>query len=258
MWRRAPFAGPVVFEGNEAAGADTAAQPAPAVAARRVDPWRVAFFGLLCIGVAVAAVWVLFGSRLLVVRHVQVTATPLVPAAEIREAAAVRLGVPLADVNTNAIARRVEQIDPVASARVTKSWPDTIVITVRDRTPALAVASAGKYELIDGAGVTVRLAPRKPAGMPLLIAPPAVLRGSPAVRAAVGVLGELPSRLRKQVRSVTAPAADAVTLRLAGGITVRWGGTGQAALKAAELAVLMRKHAIYYDVSDPNTAVTAG
>jgi cell division protein FtsQ len=258
MRRQAPSAGPAVFDGNVATGSGSAAGPDQAVVRQQPDPWRIAFFGLLCVGIAAVAVWTLFGSRLLVVRHVQVTGTPLVSATQVRRAAAIRLGVPLADVNTGAIARRIERIDAVATAQVSRSWPDTIVITVRDRTPALAVASGGKYELIDGAGVTVRLVSRKPAGMPLLTAPPAVLRGSPAIGAAVGVLRELPSWLRGQVRSVTASPADGVTLRLADGITVRWGGTGQAALKAAELAELMRTHATYYDVSDPSTAVTAG
>ena len=49
--------------------------------------------------------------------------------------------------------------------------------------------------------------------------------------------------------SVTAPDPDQVTLRLAGGITVLWGGTDRAAAKAAELTVLMRAHMHYYDVS---------
>jgi len=40
-----------------------------------------------------------------------------------------------------------------------------------------------------------------------------------------------------------------VTLRLAGGVTVLWGDTGRAGIKARELAVLMRSHLRYYDVS---------
>jgi len=39
---------------------------------------------------------------------------------------------------------------------------------------------------------------------------------------------------------------------------VLWGGAGQSARKAAELSVLLRTHARYYDVSDPGTAVTQG
>ena len=51
------------------------------------------------------------------------------------------------------------------------------------------------------------------------------------------------------MKSVTAPHPDQVTLRLAGGVTVLWGDTGRAGIKARELAVLMRPHMRYYDVS---------
>jgi cell division protein FtsQ len=258
MRRHTAAAEPPVFEGNEGAGATAARQSARLPARRRADPWRTGFFALLAVGIAAAAIWVLLGSRLLVVRHVQVTGNWRVPVAEVRRAAADALGTPLADVNTAAIAARVEQLNAVASAQVSRSWPDTLVIKVWRRIPVLAVASAGRYELIDGTGTTVRWVTRKPAGMPLLATPPAVLRGSPAIRAAASVLAELPSWLRSEVRSVVAPASDAVTLRLAGRITVLWGGTGQARLKAAELQKLMRTHARYYQVSDPSTAVTQG
>ena len=56
--------------------------------------------------------------------------------------------------------------------------------------------------------------------------------------------------------SVTAPSPDQVTLQLRSGVTVVWGGPGDAAAKARELAILMRTHARYYDVSSPATAVT--
>ncbi len=226
--------------------------------ARRRDPWRAGFYGLLAIAVAAAVGWALFGPSLLVVRHVLVTGNRLVTAEQVRAAAAIVPGTPLAEVNTGAVAHRVEQLDPVASAQVSRSWPDTIVISIRQRIPALAVACTGGYELIDGAGVTVRTAARKPASMPLLIAPPAVLRGNPAVRAAVLVLGELPGWLRRLVSSVSAPTADTVTLLLTDRLTIRWGAPGQAVRKAAELRALLGQHARYYEVSDPSTAVTQG
>jgi hypothetical protein len=57
---------------------------------------------------------------------------------------------------------------------------------------------------------------------------------------------------------VAAGSAATVTLDLRGGITVLWGGTDRPAPKAAELAILMRTRAAYYDLSDPGTAVTGG
>ncbi len=157
---------------------------------------RTAFFGVLILAILAGAAWALLGSSLLVVRHVRVTGNRLVPAAQVRSAAGIRAGQPLAHVNTAAAARRVEGIPAVLSATVGRSWPDTIVITVRERTAQLAVPAAGGYDLVDEYGVTVRWASRKPAGMPLLSPAPAVLRGNPDVRAAALVLRQLPGALR--------------------------------------------------------------
>jgi cell division protein FtsQ len=212
----------------------------------------------LALTIVAVVVWALLGSSLLVVRHVRVTGGGgLVPAAAVRSAARIPLGLPLARVDGAAAARRVERLAPVLSARVSRSFPDTVVIAVRQRTPALAVGVASGYALVDSAGVTVTVVGSPPAGLPLLTTPPPVLPGSPAVRDAAAVVQGLPAQLRARVRSVSASAAS-VTLQLSGGITVRWGGPAQGAQKAAELDRLLSTRARYYDVSDPATVVTHG
>jgi hypothetical protein len=70
------------------------------------------------------------------------------------------------------------------------------------------------------------------------------------------VLDGLPGPVRGRVTGVTTPAADAVALRLRGGITIEWGGPGGAAAKAREAAALLRTGARYIDVSSPSVAVT--
>jgi cell division protein FtsQ len=227
----------------------------------RRAPWKAAFFTLMAAAIVAGAIWALLGSSLLVVRSVQVTGNHLVPRAEVLQAAAIKPGTPLARLNTAAIARRVERITQVQTARVSRHWPDAVVITVRERTPALAVASVGGYALIDKFGVVVRSVARRPGGMVLLASSAsalASLRGSPAVMAAVTVLQQLPEPIRALVRAVAARSAATVTLDLRGGITVLWGGTDRPGPKAAELAILMRTRAVYYDLSDPGTAVTGG
>lgn len=214
------------------------------------------FFAGLAVAILAVVAWALLGTSLLVVRQVRVTGGgTLVTAAAVREAARIPLGTPLARVDTAAAARRVERLAPVSSARVTRSFPDTVVISVRLRIPALAVPAPGGYALLDSHGVAVTSVASPPVGIPLLSAPPAVLRGNPAVRSAALVVLKLPAQLRDRVRSVAAQASS-VTLRLTGGITVVWGGPGQSAQKAAELTVLLATGARYYDVSDPATAVT--
>jgi cell division protein FtsQ len=221
--------------------------------------WRAVLIALAVLGVAGAMAWVLLGSQLLVVRSVIVTGTQLVPKTEVLAVAGIKPGTPLIRVNTAEVAARVETIRQVQSAQVTRSWPDRVVITVTERTASFAVAApGGGYDLVDAHGVLVRWAARRPSGLPLYLTPAAVasLRGDPDFAAASAVLGELPAQLRRALQSVTAPSPYQVTLRLADGVTVLWGGADRAAAKAEVLAVLMRTHAHYYDVSAPGSAVT--
>jgi len=218
----------------------------------------VAFFALLAAGAVAVAGWAVFLSPLLAVRSVVVTGTRLVPASAVLAAAGVEPGTPLIRVNTAQAAARVGLIRQVRSAQVTRSWPDRVVIVVRERVPALVLtAPGGGYDLMDSDGVVVRWSARRVPGLPLYLTsvPVIALHGNPDLAAAVAVLGELPASLRHSVISVIAPAPDQVTLGLARRVTVLWGGTGRAAAKAEELAVLMRSRLSYYDVSAPGSVL---
>jgi cell division protein FtsQ len=220
----------------------------------------VVLVALAAAGVVAAAVWVLFGSPLFVVRSVTVSGTHLVSRSEVVAAAGVRPGTPLVRVNTARAAARIAAIPQVRSAQVTRSWPNRLVIVVQERTAVLVLPTygGGGYDLTDADGVVLQRVVRRPANLPLYptVAPEGALRGNPDLAAAAAVLAELPAQVRRSVVSVTAPHPDQVTLRLAGGITVVWGDTGRAGVKARELTVLMRTHQRYYDVSAPGS-VTA-
>lgn len=242
----------------------TEAEPA---GARRIrTPWRAAFLALAALGIIAGVAWALLGSRLLVVRSVSVTGTHLVTSAQVLAAAEVPLGTPLMRVNTAQVARRVEAIRQVASATVTKNWPDHLAIAVRERVPVVAVRmAAGGYDLVDPAGVIVRWSTARPAGLPLFLTSLSggALRGDPGLTQASAVLAELPSWLSRTVAQVsvagvaTGPGANQqVTLYLLDHKTVLWGGTDRAAQKGRELAVLMRAPSRYFDVSAPGTVVT--
>jgi cell division protein FtsQ len=225
---------------------------------RRADPWRAAFFILAAAAILAGAAWALLGSKFLVVRSVRVIGPAGISRAEVIADAGVRPGTPLIRIDPAAVARRVERITLVQSAQVRRAWPDEIVISVQERTPVFAVPSGTGYQLMDRFGVGLWYV-RRPHGRPVFDRPAAAdleEHGSPAVQAAATGLSELPPRLARSVRDVTAPSADAVTLRLRSGVTIVWGGTGQPAAKSRELAILMRGHARYYNVSDPRTAVT--
>ena len=226
--------------------------------------WRTAFFMLAGVALVVGASWALLGNRLLVVRSVSVTGTAaLLAPAQVITAADVPVGTPLLSVNAGAVTRRVEAIRQVASATVSKNWPDQLVISVKERVPAVAVKMAGGgYDQVDASGVIVSYAKAKPAALPLLMTslPGSGLQGSAAVSTAAAVLAELQPWLAKQVAEVkpTAVAAgtEQVTLSLRDGKTVQWGGADNAAQKNRELAILLPGGASDIDVSAPGTAVT--
>ena len=227
--------------------------------------WKTVVFGLAAVAIVAGVTWALLGSRLLVVRSVQVTgAGPQVSRAQVLAAARIPAGLPLIRVNTAAVAQRVGGIRQVQSAQVSRNWPSTIVISVRLRTPVFAVAARGGYALVDAYGVDVRDSARRPPRLPLLqltagtggAAGLSSLR--PAAWAGAAVLRELPPRIARRVAVVSAPTPSEVSLQLANGAVIVWGDTSRSAEKARELALLMRTHARRYDVSAPGTAVTQG
>jgi cell division protein FtsQ len=262
---RAP-AGPVLDREQaspEPPGAGSAGGQAAGPGGRRKrgrhDPWRTAFFVLVVVALVVGVAWALLGSSFFVVRSVQVTGSARVPRAKVLAAAGLKRGTPLVRVDTGAVARRVERITWVQSARVRRSWPDTVIITTVGRTPLFAVRARRGYEIADRFGVVLRRTARIPAGVIWLkkvVKSGTGLRGAPAVLAAGTVVRGLPSWLRRRVSAVRALGPGRVVLVLRRGITIVWGGVGDARAKSAEVAVLLRTRATYFDVSDPQSAAT--
>ncbi|OLT25401.1 cell division protein FtsQ [Actinomadura sp. CNU-125] len=217
------------------------------------------FVALLVLGVLGAVTWVLLGSRLLVVRHVEVTGTELAPRDRITAAAGVDLGVPMARLDTGEIRARVERLREVESADVERHWPGTVRIVVDERVPVAMFEHGGRYHRIDGHGVVVADGTTRPSGLPVLSV------GAPgpsdaATLAALEVLTVLPDSLRGLVTEVEAPAPAAVTLYLKDGRTIVWGAAERAEEKVRLLEALQRTAAgravQRVDVSSPDVLRT--
>jgi cell division protein FtsQ len=225
----------------------------------RRTPWRAVFFGLALLGILAGVGWALLGARFLVVRSVAVAGTSTVPVSAVIAAAAVPDGTPLLRVDASQVARRVESIRDVASATVSKAWPDKLVIAVRERIPVVAVKMSKGYDLMDPTGVIVRWSSSQPATLPeyLTSLPGNDLRGNADLSAAASVLSALPSWLSGSVTEVSAPESGQVTLRLRDHVTIVWGSDGRNQQKSEELRILMKQApASYYDVSAEGTVVT--
>lgn len=223
---------------------------------------------VLAVGLAVAALagggWLVANSSLVELRSVTVDGTSRLVPAQVIAAADVSRGQSLFRVDLAAVARRVERLPAVATARVSRHWPHQLVIDVTERTPVAVVDGAGEPVLLDRSGVPFARAPRPPADLVRVQVDGAVTvagtgppgAGDDEARAAVRVLGALPASVRKRVESVRAPSPDSVTLSLAGGRTVVWGSPADSATKARVLRVLLRRPAHVYDVSAPTVAAT--
>ncbi|MBI3685754.1 MAG: FtsQ-type POTRA domain-containing protein [Actinobacteria bacterium] len=203
----------------------------------------------------VAAGWVVGFTGVFGVRHVVVNGvTGTVTVETVQRAAAVPLGDPLARLDVSGIAGRVGRLPGVAHVRVSRAWPATARIDVVERSPVAVVPDGPALWLVDVDGVLFERVKVVPATLPRLVLVHPHQIGL-AGRAALTVLGALPSAIRAKVSVVEAPTGYSVTLGLRDGRTVVWGGADDSALKARVLAVLLARPGSMYDVSTPSVAV---
>ncbi|GAA4615536.1 hypothetical protein GCM10023195_68530 [Actinoallomurus liliacearum] len=248
-----------VGTGSDAPGSGEDAPDRPQrPARRRPNRWKVLFVGLFVAGVLGTATWVLLGSRLLVVRRIDVTGERLVSREEVLAAARVHLGEPLARLDTGVVRDRVEAVQAVETARVERRWPTTVHIVVRERTPIVVAQHDNRYLQIDRYGVTVVASAARPRGLPVLdVANPT--QSDPALRTGLSVVRALPSWLGRQVVGVDVPSTEAVSLRLADGVTVVWGAAERGPEKLRLLRGLLDRSprgVRTIDVSSPEVVTT--
>lgn len=218
---------------------------------RRTRLWWVLSAALLAL-----LVYVVGFSSLLSVRTVEVTGADRADQRTIQEIVDAEQGRPLARVDTDGLAARVEQEPGVESASVERGWPRTLRVDVVPRIPALAVSRGeGKVEIYDLGGVLIRTVRAAPEGVPLVEAESGATVTGRGVSAARSMLESLPGSLRGQVGSVTVDAADRVSFTV-GRTTVVWGDGSQPDLKVQVIEVLLTKKPKVLDVSAPSTPVT--
>jgi cell division protein FtsQ len=205
------------------------------------------------VALVAAAVWVVWFSSLLTVREVRVLGTTNVSADQVRQAADVPAQVPLARVDVDGIAARIEAIPRVRSVEVRRGWPDVLVLVVTERTPLAVTRSGTSLTYLDETGARFGSLSVAPRGKPLVVAPDDV-----STAAALAVVAALPKALRDTTTTVTAKTRDDVVLTLAVGVTVRWGSAEQSDRKATVLAALLRVKAASYDVSAPDLPTSRG
>lgn len=214
-----------------------------------------------------AAIWVLYGSGWLRVTQVEVSGTTVLTAAQVREAARVPLGDPLASVDTDAIEERLlTRLKRIESVDVVRSWPHAIGLKVTERRPKVLLEKSGKFIEIDGTGVRFATVDQAVPGVPRLVVESS---GSPAgrrfgverlEREAARVAADLPAEVRRDTRAIRVRSYDSITVELTDDRTIAWGSGERGEAKARTLVALLKAAggAKHFDVSAPAAPAVSG
>ena len=205
----------------------------------------VAIAALVALGVG------LLHTSLFEAKVVTVTGShPNTTEAAILQAAGLVHHPPLISVDPAAAAARVETLPFIASAQVSRHWPDGVTVHVTERVPVAAMATTGTgWATLDGAGRTLAVAVARPGGLPALVVhgpsgapvPPAPIGGTvaPAADPGLMVARTLPPAFAAQVASVTVAADGTVSLALDSGLTVLLGTVSDLRAKYEDVAAII-------------------
>jgi cell division protein FtsQ len=210
--------------------------------------------GLLVLVPLLGAAWAVLASSWLALDRVEVTGTSRLDPRQVVDAVQIPTGRPLARIDTTAVQEQVAALPPVADVTVRRDWPGTLTVTVTERSAVAVVPVPSGVLLVDRTGVPFATEPAPPPGLVTLdvgdVGP-----DDRATRAALDVHAALPDQLRRQVTEVHAPSAQAVTLQLADGRSVVWGGSRGTATKAAAVLALLDRPGTVFDVSGEGVVV---
>ena len=203
---------------------------------------------LVVVGVGLALV--LYFTPAMSARSIVVTGIGAVTREEVLDAAGVRIGTPLLQINTSQVADRVAAIRRVASARVQRQYPSALRITIVEREPVVVKDFPDGPHLFDRDGVDFATGPPPPALPYIDVDNPGPT--DPATKAALAVLTALRPEVAGQVGRIAAPSVASITLTLNDGRVVIWGTTDRVEEKAEKLAALLTQPGRTYDVSSPD------
>lgn len=229
-----------------------------------VKPLRL-FLLALFLGAASYGALRVWDSSLLELKKVEVSGNQQVAKEEVVSAAALTSGVHLFDIATGDVAEKVESLPWIAQAEIERILPSTVRIVVTERSPEAVVIVLGKSWVVDGSGVVLG----EGADAPLTILDlrvEDVAAGekieSPAFGHAVRVYRSLPDDVAARVSAVKAATVDRISLVLADGVVVLFGGAEFLDEKNFAVKALLRRAEkegrplTYIDVRVPSRPAT--
>ena len=209
---------------------------------------------LLSVIVIAGSGWLIVQSPFLDVDHIVVTGVPEARVAAVVAASGVHRHDALLLVSSGKVARRVEQVPGVGLVHVSRDFPGTVRISVRELGVALWTrVPAGGVALVGHDGRVLRYAAAPPPGVAELRGVTRVpAPGGRVVRAdVVDVMAQLPAALLDRVGAMSAVTTDDVRLYLIVGGEVRLGDLSSLHDKGAAAEAVIERMAcplVYVDV----------
>jgi cell division protein FtsQ len=216
--------------------------------------WRRKAVALTAVVLVLALIggslWLVYFSAVLVTKRVNIVGVHNLTPMQVSYAAQIPLGVPLARQDLDAIAARATTVPAIESATATRDWPNTLMVRVVERRPAIAVREADGYLVVDRFGVAFQTQSTLPPEAVLTDLSPG---NAPLLSEVAAVAAALPNKLRGRVDLITASGRDSIALILGSGRKVIWGSSADSELKAEVVtALLKRKPKSSIDVSSPH------
>jgi cell division protein FtsQ len=193
------------------------------------------------------------------IEQIRVTGLRTLDPKQVVERSGLRGGERILWVRLSAVVRRLEEIPAVASATAERSFPQTVVIHVRERTP-IARLDAPEQLAVDGRG---RLFSSSATGkLPVIEGIRGTVRAGAIVdreaRTVLGAFSAFPDSLR--TRTARIAVGPPVVLFLMDGTEVRFGSYADLDRKARVAEAILRAEAgqelAYVDVRSPSVPVS--
>jgi cell division protein FtsQ len=235
------------------AGTDAIPESLRRLMSMRVQPRlgtvRWVRIGAIAAGAGVLG-WLIFLSPVLGVRSIEVSGASVLTDDEVRAAAAIRSGFPLARVDTGEIAARVAALAPVAAVDVSRGLPSTLHITLTERVPVAGVRKDDLYHLFDRDAVVFQTAKSLPVDVVEVKLPDTGPLDRP-MKAAARVIQALTPQLRAELVRLEVAGPAGILLVLKKDRMVTWGDAEQSDQKAKVATALLVQKGQYLDVSVP-------
>jgi cell division protein FtsQ len=192
-------------------------------------------------------VFVVLHSSLFAISGVKVQGAVETSPRQIIVAAGLSNHPPLIDVNSIAVALKVESLPWIASATVVRHWPKSVTIAVTERVP-IAEANVAKHswELFDRQGRALGYRPIQTRGLvriqkqTVMTRPGAIATG--AIGGEISLADALPIHLSPEIREVGYTSKDGIIVNLSGGTIAIFGGADALADKVVALNTLFANH----------------